>query len=118
MKTFMSYFIALTIFFGLSLANNSQAKEDNIQKYEVKMKTSAFSEMCKNRIETEMKEQKGVLDVYLDLSEQTLTVSYDYQTIKGSNLKDIVENMGYGCSIIEDKASNDTSKPNTSHNLN
>jgi copper chaperone CopZ len=118
MKTSVRNFFAVMLLLSISLLSQSYSQENKTQKYEVKIKTSAFSEMCKNRIETELKDTKGVLDAYLDLNDQIVTITYDLKVVKSDSLKDLVENLGYESKILEDKASSDKTTSDSTVKLN
>lgn len=107
MKNSLVMFITITLLasiFSLSKVVAQTEGTESTKKYEVKIKTSAFSEMCKNRIESEMKDCKGVLDAYLSLEDQVVTVTYDNESVKSSKLKSLINDIGYDAEVIEDKA--------------
>ncbi|MDT3738714.1 MAG: heavy metal-associated domain-containing protein [Candidatus Kapabacteria bacterium] len=117
MKNSLLNIVAVMLFLSMAVVGNVIAQDDNSQNYEVKIKTSAYSEMCKNRIETEIKQQDGVVDAYLDLKDQTVIVTYKSKTIKSSKLKDLISDMGYDAEIIEDKAINKSTGSTSQANI-
>jgi copper chaperone CopZ len=107
MKNSLVMFITITLLasvFSFAKVSAQTEGKESTKKYEVKIKTSAFSEMCKNRIESEMKDCKGVLDAYLSLEDQVVTVTYDNESVKSSKLKSLINDIGYDAEVIEDKA--------------
>ena len=85
MKTLM------ILFFGLSFGMvSAQADSDTL-----KIKTSAVSEMCKERIEHDMKFEKGVSSAELDLKSAVLTLVYNPAKTTEEKLKTAVTKIGY-----------------------
>jgi copper chaperone CopZ len=104
--------IAAVLIFGSSSVN---AKENSTLK-EVQIKTSAFSFMCKNNIETTLKNTNGVDDSYLSLDDQIVTIKYDPSSVKVEYLQKSIKDLGYDADLVntvEDEAQikdNDTGK--------
>jgi copper chaperone CopZ len=91
---------------------NAFAKEQTSK--EVKFKTSVFSEMCKNRIESVLKEQKGVEDSYLSMNDRIVTITYNPELIKQEDLQKSIKELGYEADLIkpiENKEKNKVQKP-------
>jgi copper chaperone CopZ len=118
MKNSIVMFIVAAITIVTFGYTKSSAQAELVQKYEVKIKTSAYSQMCKNRIETELKDQKGVVDAYLDLSEQIVTITYNHNEVKSEKLKELIADMGYDTNIIEDRAVKSSDNSNSQVKLN
>lgn len=118
MKNFVVKIFVSALFLGVIGLMNLNAQSDDNEKFEVKIKTSAYSEMCKNRIETELKEREGVIDAYLDLHEQVVTITYNSNKVKSDSLKELVSNMGYDSEIITDRALNKTNENSSQVKLN
>ena len=70
---------------------------------EIKIKTSAYSWMCKNKIETKVNKMDGVNDCELDLSNKTLTIKFDSSKISEKDIINQIEDLGYDAEL----------KPNT-----
>ncbi|MBS3999950.1 MAG: heavy-metal-associated domain-containing protein [Desulfobulbaceae bacterium] len=95
------HFIAILIGVALtlSLSNGSFAADEKMT--EVKIETSAYSFMCKNRIETELKNLKGVEDSYLNLDDKIVTIKYNPNTVKPNEMMKVIKNMGYDADILK-----------------
>jgi len=61
----------------------------------ITIKTSAVCGMCKERIENDMKFEKGVTDVNLDLKTKILTVTYKTSKTNPDKLREAVTKIGY-----------------------
>lgn len=72
---------------------------------EAKIKTSAFSFMCQNKIESSLKKIDGVFSAQLNLEDKTVTVVYNPAKTNGTKLQQKIEDLGYNASLITDKAS-------------
>lgn len=70
--------------------SQEQKKEETIT-----IKTSAVCGMCKERIENDMKFEKGVTDVNLDLKTKILTVTYKTSKTNPDKLREAVTKIGY-----------------------
>lgn len=68
---------------------------------EVKIKTSAYSFMCKNRIETELKNINGIEDSFLNLDDKVVTIKYNSKSINPEEMKKNIEDMGYEAEIMK-----------------
>lgn len=97
MKTLLLTFIFFT---GL-MAWGQEETEKNQVKSEVKIKTSAQCEMCKNRIEKDMAFEKGVKTVKLDLETKVLTVTYNEKKTDPEKLRNAVTKIGYDADDME-----------------
>lgn len=75
---------------NVSYAENSE---------EIKIKTSAYSWMCKNKIESKINKMDGVNDCELDLSNKTLTVKFDSSKISDIDIINQVEDLGYDAEL-------------------
>ena len=62
---------------------------------EIKIKTSAECEMCKQRIEKELLLQKGVKTAELDLATKTVTITYKASKTDVDKLRETITNIGY-----------------------
>jgi copper chaperone CopZ len=97
MKAFFNVLFAAMIVFALvftsSLANDKE---------EIKIKTSAYSWMCKNKIESKINKMEGVDDCELDLATKTITVIYDSNKISLDKIVSEIEDIGYDAEIKPD----------------
>lgn len=84
--------LAMIMVFAVTGSNFSQEqkKEETIT-----IKTSAVCGMCKERIEGDMKFEKGVTDVNLDLKTKMLTVTYKTSKTNPDKLREAVTKIGY-----------------------
>jgi len=89
-KLFSTALIAFTLIFGATYAADN-AKVD--------IKTSAYSWMCKNKIETNINKLDGIQDCELDLATKTLTVKYDDTKVNTSKITEVIEDLGYDAEI-------------------
>ncbi len=73
---------------------------------EVKIKTSAVCEMCKERIEKNLSLSKGVKEAVLDLDTKIVTIKYNAKKTDEAKLKKIIINTGYDADdvLANDKA--------------
>ncbi len=92
--------VVMGVVLTFSFAFNAYANEQSVK--EVKIKTSAFSFMCKNKIESVLKEKSGVNDTYLDLENKVVTITYDDKILKAEDLEKEIKSMGYDAEIIKD----------------
>ena len=100
--------VAVFVFSSLT----STAKEQPSK--EVQIKTSAFSEMCKNKIESVLKDQKGVTDAYLSMEDKIVTITYNPELIQTEEIQKSIKDLGYDADLIkpiENKAQNNDQKP-------
>ncbi len=75
---------------------------------EVKIKTSAQCDMCKERIENGLYTQKGVVSAIQDLETKTLTIKYRAAKISVASLRLFISSLGYDADdIIADKNAHD-----------
>ncbi|MCF2506957.1 cation transporter [Dyadobacter sp. CY107] len=84
--TILSILIAL--FAGINMA---QADGDK----QIKIKTSAICEMCKERIERNLGLSKGVKESNLDLKDKVVTVKYNPNKTTPEAIKATIINTGY-----------------------
>jgi periplasmic mercuric ion binding protein len=90
MKTNLIAFLStLFVLFGLTWT-----VADDKDK-EVKIKTSAVCEMCKERIERNLAFEKGVKEATLDVESKVLTVKYNPKKTDLSKIKTNVNKTGY-----------------------
>ncbi|MCX6154491.1 MAG: heavy metal-associated domain-containing protein [Candidatus Kapabacteria bacterium] len=94
-KTAMLAFALMIIFIGRAIS------EDSFR--EIKIKTSAYSFMCKNRIETEVKKLDGVRNSVLSLENKVLTVKFNPSKVTTDKIKTTISDMGYTITVESEK---------------
>ncbi|HEY1057088.1 heavy-metal-associated domain-containing protein [Emticicia sp. TH156] len=62
---------------------------------QVKIKTSAICEMCKERIEKQLAFTKGVSESNLDLKDKVITITFNPKKTDISKLKKAINDAGY-----------------------
>ncbi len=67
---------------------------------EVKIKTSAICDMCKERIEKNLTLSKGVKEAVLDLETKIVTVKYNDKKTDVGQLKKVITATGYDADEI------------------
>lgn len=104
MKTrFFSFLLALIITAGTTLFAADGGKEK-----QVKIKTSAKCEMCKERIEKNLTFTKGVKEAFLNLDDKSVTVTYNPKKTDVDKIKAAISKTGYDADeVIADQASHD-----------
>lgn len=70
-------------------------------KTEIKIKTSAECEMCKNTLEKAMSFEKGVKKATLDLATRELTVVYNPKKTSPEKLRTAISNTGYDADDVK-----------------
>jgi copper chaperone CopZ len=73
----------------------------NVFANEIQIRTSAFSEMCKNKIESVLKNQKGVSDAFLSMSDKIVTITYNSDMVKPEDLQKSIKELGYDADLIK-----------------
>lgn len=81
---------------------------------EAKIKTSAFSFMCQNKIESNLKKIEGVNDAQMNLEDKVVTVKYNPAKTSAAKLQQTIDDLGYATSLITDKAALDEEPKNES----
>ena len=106
MKTIIkTMLLAIALIFGY--ANLSIAQE--IKKIEeIKIKTSAICGMCKDRIESNIKFEKGITAVSLDDETKVVTLSYRTAKTNPDKIRKAISKLGYDADdILADKKAYD-----------
>jgi copper chaperone CopZ len=85
MKKLVAFLFVATLSFG------AMAKGEK----EVKIKTSAICDMCKERIEKNLTLSKGVKEAILDLETKVVTVKYNDKKTNVNQLKKVITTTGY-----------------------
>lgn len=84
--------IVLLLFFLASI--NLQA-QDNKKVKEIDISTSAQCQMCKDKIESTLKAEKGVKSATLDLTTKIVTVEYKNWETQPEKLRKALTEIGY-----------------------
>ncbi len=91
MKTKLTALLtALLLVFSLTAWTFADEKDK-----EVKIKTSAICEMCKERIERNLSFEKGVKEATLDIESKVVTVKYNPKKTDVSKIKSNITKTGY-----------------------
>lgn len=85
--TFVFTFV-LAVVFGAVANKPSKDKE-------VKIKTSAVCEMCKERIEKNLTLSKGISEAVLNLEDKVVTVKYNPKKTDEASIRKIITETGY-----------------------
>lgn len=83
--TILTIIFALTLSFGFAQSGEK----------EVKFKTSAICEMCKERLERNLGLSKGVKYANLDLEDKVMTIKYNPKKTDEATIKETIVNTGY-----------------------
>lgn len=86
----IALFAAFLFTIGLTAWTSAEDKEK-----EVKIKTSAICEMCKERIERNLAFEKGVKEANLNLEDKVITVKYNPKKTDVSKIKANIAKTGY-----------------------
>jgi periplasmic mercuric ion binding protein len=95
MKKMKTLLLTIIFFSGLMAWSQEETNKNPAKEGEVKIKTSAQCEICKNRIEKDMAFEKGVKAVDLDLETKILTVTYNEKKTDREKLQNAVTKIGY-----------------------
>jgi copper chaperone CopZ len=96
-----SFFVVLL---ALLISVNSYAQDN---KKVLNIKTNVFSFMCKDKIETAVKDLKGVEEAYLSLDDKILEVKFNSDNLKESVILQTIKDLGYEAEIIKNENSSD-----------
>lgn len=101
----------LGVFFTLAFAfilagSNSFAADKNTKTIECKVSVDVSSFYDKDMIEKELKEQKGILEAYVDLDEKIAYVTYEKSATSSENICKVIKDLGYEGKLLEEKDKN------------
>jgi copper chaperone CopZ len=96
--------LALAVFTVVFTSSSFSADKNDLK--EIKFKTSAYSFMCKNEIETNVKKLDGVEEAFLELSDKVLTVKYNPEKVNPEKIKKTVTELGYEAEVVKDNNKN------------
>jgi mercuric ion binding protein len=103
----------LTLIFALilgvvfSVSANKPGKEK-----EVKIKTSAVCEMCKERIEKNLSLSKGISEAVLNLDDKVVTVKYNPKKTDEVAIRKVITETGYDADNLQCSQSAHDKLPN------
>ena len=106
MKTTMkTILIASILVIGISSASIAQNKK---KIKEIKIQTSAVCGMCKERIESNMKFEKGITFVELDDKTKVVTLKYRVAKTNPDKIRKAISKLGYDADdVLADKKAYD-----------
>lgn len=99
MKAIQRLSASMAIVMLMLFCNSAFAQSKN--KAEIKIKTSAECEMCKNTLEKAMSFEKGVKKATLDLSTRELTVVYNPKKTSPEQLRNAIAKVGYDADDVK-----------------
>lgn len=91
--------IVLVLIFGL-ITNNLLAQKVK-KTEEIKIKTTAQCDMCKQRLEKVMAYEKGIVSANLDVNTQVFTVKYKIAKTDPEKIRTTISNTGYDADSIK-----------------
>jgi copper chaperone CopZ len=94
--------IMLSLFFLMSFSTYATGEKKGV--VEIKIKTSAVCDMCKERIEKGLIFEKGIKDITLDIETKIATVKYKADKTNPETIKSLISKLGYDADeILADK---------------
>jgi len=91
MKTLKTISTSLLIMIVMMVS----AEKANAQTAEIKIKTSATCDMCKETIEKNLAFEKGIKKSVLDVDTKVLTVTYNPEKITPEKIRIAISKIGY-----------------------
>ena len=107
-----------TMFVFFTLTINAQ---ENAKIAEIKIKTSAICDMCKETLESNLVYEKGIKRSELDVKTALITVTYNPQKITPEKIRIAISKLGYDADEISadkkayEKLSSCCKKENAAH---
>lgn len=92
MKHLIGFLFVFCLFAGTNVVFAQTAKNNGS---EIKIKTSAQCEMCKDAIEKAMSFEKGIKTAVLDVDSKVLTIVYKPSKTNPQKLREAVAKVGY-----------------------
>jgi copper chaperone CopZ len=77
-----------------------QTISNSENKCKISVEVNSFYD--KDIVETELKQKVGVSEVYLDLDEKIVYVTYDNTKTNSEKLCNVINDLGYGTKVIEE----------------
>lgn len=106
MKTNIIILVITIVAFSNSIFSQNSKYESII------IQTSAQCEMCKEKIEKELIFTKGIKNAEIDLTKQTLSVTFNLQKINIEEIKTIISNLGYDAEEVNANKEKYSALPN------
>lgn len=103
--------LLLVVVASLLLFSFNSYAQDKVETKECKIKTNAYSYMCKDRIENLIKDLKGVSEAYLSMDDRVITINYDDNQIKTDDFVQKIKEIGYEAEIMPDMPTTATKEP-------
>jgi len=88
------FVLVLSVVFGAVANKPSKEKQ-------VKIKTSAVCDMCKERIEKNLSLSKGVTEAILNLDDKVVTVKYNPKKTDEAAIRKIITDTGYDADNLQ-----------------
>lgn len=89
-------FIFLTLLVAFATANRVAADEQPKEAVAVFTVAPAMHcQNCENKIKTNLRHERGVVDIKTDLKAQTVTIKYKPQATDAAKLADALKKLGY-----------------------
>jgi mercuric ion binding protein len=92
----LTFVFALILGVVFSSTANKPSKEK-----EVKIKTSAVCEMCKERIEKNLTLSKGISEAVLNLEDKVVTVKYNPKKTDETQIRKVITDTGYDADNLQ-----------------
>lgn len=92
----------VTIFLTVIFINNQCFSQKKTDEKEIKLQTSAHTEMCKAKIEKTLAYEKGVISSELDRETQILTVKFNQKKTDENKIIKVISNLGHEAILIKD----------------
>ncbi|MFP4527290.1 MAG: heavy-metal-associated domain-containing protein [Candidatus Kapaibacterium sp.] len=96
MKKMLTRIVAIAMIGMLTFAV-AAIGQGNPDMMESKFKTSAYSFMCKNQIESAVNDIEGVDNAFLDMDTKVLSVTYHNGKVTDEKICKTVADLGYEC---------------------
>ncbi len=85
---------------------------------ETKIQTNAYSFMCKDKIEQNIKDIDGVTDCFLNLENKIATITFNPDKVKVETIKEKIVALGYDAEVVIANNSSAEKEQPTRKNLN
>lgn len=80
---------------------SSDAQEDTTKIKEIRIKTSAVCELCKERLEKNVGELDGVISAILDLETKDMIVKYNTEELDADDIRTTISRTGYDADDVK-----------------
>lgn len=92
----LTFIVALVLGVIFSASATKPGKEK-----EVKIKTSAVCDMCKERIEKNLTLSKGITEAVLNLDDKVVTVKYNPKKTSETAIRKVITDTGYDADNLQ-----------------